>query len=126
MNKSELLTRIRNLQREVDSLIDIVIAMEDTRPEQPVQTQQVANDCWMTVKQVCEFLNISQTTFYEGIKNGLLPPGFAFGPKTKRWRISDIRAWQESKKTHYEEVPAQRKRRGRASRIRKIGAFIHV
>ena len=33
MDKSALLTRIRKLQREVDSLLDIVIAIDDAPQE---------------------------------------------------------------------------------------------
>ena len=33
MNKSSLLEHVKNLQREVNSLMDIVIAMEDTEPQ---------------------------------------------------------------------------------------------
>ena len=125
MDKSELLTRIRNLQREVDSLLDIVITIDDTPQIQTVQVQ-ADNDDWLSVKEVCRRMNISQTTFYEGIKNGLLPPGFAFGPKTKRWRMSDIQAWQTSK--HEDECERQntQKIRGRVSRVRKIKEFCYV
>ena len=41
MNKSELISRIRTLQREIDGLMDIVIAIEDSQPELPVQSVPV-------------------------------------------------------------------------------------
>lgn len=127
MNKSTLLEHIRTLQREVDSLMDMVIAMEDAEP--PVQCQQgqqeAFSDKWLNVRQVCEFLNISQTTFYEGIRSGVFPKGNVFGPKTIRWRISDIAAWQTSKQAR-EDSAGLAARRGKPSRIRKIGEFVHV
>ena len=129
MNRSTLLEHIRTLQREVDSLMDIVIAMEDSEL-QPTQCQQgqqgqqeASSDRWLNVRQVCEFLNISQTTFYEGIRNGVFPKGNVFGPKTIRWRISDIKAWLALKR---EESAEPAKRRGRPSRIRKIGVLCNV
>lgn len=128
MNKSELIARIRNLQREVDSLLDTVIAMEDSQTEQPVIVQQSDNDAWMTAKQTCECLKISDSTFYEYIRQGLLPPGLEFGPRSKRWRMSDIRAWQESRK-HHDEVERPKttvRRRGRVSRVRKVEDFCRV
>lgn len=125
MNKSSLLEHIRTLQREVDSLMDIVIAMEDSEL-QPVQCQQEAfDDRWLNVRQVCEFLNISQTTFYEGVRSGVFPKGNVFGPKTIRWRISDIKAWRASKQVR-EDSSEPAKRRGRPSRIRKIGVLCNV
>lgn len=122
MDKSLLLGKIRNLQREIDGLMDIVIAMDDSEP-QPVQVQQVNPDDWMTAKQTCKCLKISESTFYEYIRQGLLPPGMEFGPRSKRWKMSEIRAWREAKHSVCE---APRKRRGRTSRVMKIGAFMHV
>ena len=127
MNKSSLLAHIRNLQRELNGLMDIVIAMEESEP-QPTQFQQEAShDRWLTVKQVCEELHISDSTFYVWLNAGLLPEGIAFGARSKRWRMSDIRAWQESKKHDAEERPKTTvRRRGRFSRVRKIGEFCYV
>lgn len=71
MNRTELLSRIRGLQRELDGLMDAVIAMEDAKPEQPASGQSVkpvSNDGWMTAKQTCKCLKISETTFYEYIR----------------------------------------------------------
>lgn len=62
MNKSDLLARIRGIQKEIDGLMDMVIAMEDIQPEHSVKIEP-ENDGWLTVRQVCEYLNISQTTF---------------------------------------------------------------
>ena len=125
-DKSELLARIRAIQKELELMLDMVIALDDS--PQPVQIQENDSDDWLTVREVCRRMSISQTTFYEAVKNGLLPPGFAFGPKTKRWRMSDIRAWQASKQNRNDSSERQntRKRRGRVSRIMKIGEFCHA
>ena len=126
MNKSELLTRIRTIQNELNSLIDMVMALDEA--SQIVQVQENDSDDWLTVREVCRRMSISQTTFYEAVKNGLLPPGFAFGPKTKRWRMSDIRAWQASKQNRNDSGERQntQTRRGRVSRIRKVQEFCYV
>ena len=123
MNKPELLALIRTLRRQVDGLMDAVIAMEDSEPEQPTPVKPVSNDGWMTAKQTCKCLKISETTFYEYIRQGLLPPGLEFGPKSKRWRMSDIEAWKRAKQIPIIEAP---RRRGRPSRVMKIGAFVHA
>lgn len=129
MNKSELIEHIMTLRREIDGLIDAVIAMEDSEPEQPMQIQ-TENDGWLTVKQVCRELHISDSTFYEWLNQGLLPPGLEFGPRSKRWKMSDIRAWQEERLKSpsgvHHEVTRSVKRRGRPSRVMKIGALIHA
>ena len=96
MTKRELLTRISVIQRELASLAAMVLAMDDEPQPLPVQIQPQDSNDWMTAKQTCERLNISSSTFYEYIKQGLLPPGLAFGPKSKRWKMSEILAWKNS------------------------------
>ena len=127
MNKPELLACIRSFRQQViselDRFEDALLSLGDSQAVQPLQTQQVSNDDWMTAKQTCECLKISETTFYEYIKQGLLPPGFEVGPKSKRWRISDIEAWKQAKQITVPEAP---RRRGRPSRVMKIGAFCNV
>lgn len=79
-DKSELLARIRAIQKELEIMLDMVIALDDSpQPVQQVTENQQENDSddWLTVREVCRRMSISQTTFYEAVKNGLLPPGFA-------------------------------------------------
>ena len=125
-DKSALLAHIRSFRQQVmselDRLEDALISLGETQVQ---EVQRVQTDGWLNARQVCEYLNISQTTFYEGVKSGRFPAGVAFGAKTLRWRISDIAAWQ--KRECAEEIsrtPA--KKRGRPSRIRKIQEFCYV
>ena len=120
MNKAELLSRIRSLQRELDGLVDAVIAMEDPKQEQLVPVKPVSDEGWMTAKQTCRCLKISETTFYEYVRQGLLPPGVEFGPRAKRWRMSEILAWRAAKHITVLEAP---RKRGRPSRVIKVGGF---
>ena len=133
-DRSALLAGIRSFRQEIlqevnrmlDRFEDELLAACESHPE-PVQVKSPANDDWMTVKQVCEELNISDSTFYGWINAGLLPEGVAFGPRSKRWKMSDIRAWQKSKTHDAEERPKTiTRRRGRVSRIRKIGDLSRV
>ena len=127
MNKPELLACIRAFRQQViselDRFEDALLSLGDAQEVQPVQAHSVHQDEWMTVKQTCEYLKISETTFYEYIRQGLLPPGFEVGPKSKRWRMSDIEAWKQAKQITVLEAP---RRRGRPSRVMKIGAFVHA
>ena len=106
-DKAALLASIRTFRQEVlkelDRLEDVVMSVAALVSEETPATVQAGNDDWMTVKQVCEELNISDSTFYAWINAGLLPEGVAFGPRSKRWKMSDIRAWQKSKNHHAEQ-----------------------
>ena len=130
-DKAALLASIRTFRQEVlkelDRLEDVVMSVADLVSEETPAAVQPDNDEWMTVKQVCEELNISDSTFYSWINAGLLPEGVAFGPRSKRWKMSDIRAWQKSKKHDIEEQPKTiTRRRGRVSRVRRIEDFCRV
>lgn len=130
-DKAALLASIRSFRQEVlkelDRLEDVVMSVADLVSEETPATVQTDKDDWMTAKQVCEELNISDSTFYAWINAGLLPEGVAFGPRSKRWKMSDIRAWQKSKKHDAEEQPKTiTRRRGRVSRVKKIKEFAYV
>ena len=125
-DKSALLAHIRSFRQQVmselDRLEDALISLGEPQVQ---EVQGMQSDGWLNVRQVCEYLNISQTTFYEGVKSGRFPAGVAFGAKTLRWRISDIAAWRAKQEAHQDSAePA--KRRGRPSRVMKIGALMHV
>ena len=128
-DKTALLACIRSFRREVmnklDYLEDELIRLGDAQNEQPVQIQD--SDAWMTAKEVCACLKISTTSFYDYIRDGMLPEGVAFGPRSKRWKMSDIQAWQKSKIRNAEEQPKTTvRRRGRVSRVRRIEDFCRV
>lgn len=125
-NKTILLTRINALRKELDALVDLVISLEETHPAQITPITQPESDLWLTPKQVCKHLNIGYTTFFEWVRNGNLPPGREFSAKAKRWRMSDIKAWQEGKRNSpavdviETKLP---KRRGRPSKVRRKEEF---
>lgn len=127
MDKLNLIACIRAFRQQViselDQLEDALVSLGDSLDGQSVQ--EALPEGWLTVRQVCEYLNISQTTFYEGVRRGVFPKGFAFGPKTIRWQMSDIKAWQEANQAH-NELGKPAKRRGRPSRVRKIKEFCYV
>ena len=125
-NKTVLLTRINALRKELDELVDFVISLEESQPIQSITRKSTEPDKFLKVQQVCELLQISDSTFYEHLRLGLLPPGISFGPRSKRWRISDIQKWQEEKRngaTVNIIVNEPPKRRGRPSKIRRKEEF---
>ena len=123
-DKSELLARIRAIQKELEVMLDMVIALDDPHDVPEAKILHSDDDEWLTVREVCSRMGISQSTFYEAVKNGILPPGFAVTPRNRRWRISDIRAWQSKQNCNdTDERQHTHKRRGRVSRVRKINEF---
>ena len=71
---------------QLDRFENAVIRLSQAHEEQPVKIQQDNND-WMTVKEICAALKISDSTFYAGIRDGTFPPVLSFSPKPKRWRL---------------------------------------
>lgn len=131
VDRSAVLAAIRSFRAEVlselDRFEDAVMSMIDDRIPEPPSGSEAGNDEWMTAKRVCEELNILDSTFYSWINAGLLPEGVAFGPRSKRWKMSDIRTWQKSTNHHAQEQPKSTvRRRGRVSRVRRIEDFCSV
>lgn len=49
----------------------------------------------LTASQVADILNISPSTLYRWKREGRLPSSIQLGPKTTRWRESEILAFIE-------------------------------
>ena len=138
-DRKEFLTRIAHLEekieedyrkqrRELRGLYDYVAEIDEVPDFASRETYQEEPDSWLAPKQVCERLNISYTTFFEYVRNGSLPHGREFSPRVKRWRMSDIKAWQEEKQNGATvnvivNEPPRPKRRGRPSKIRRKEEF---
>ena len=128
-NKTVLLTRINTLKKELDELVEFVLALEDAQPVQSTPIPKPEPDLWLTPKQVCERLNIAYSTFFDWVRQGKLPPGLQLSPKAKRWRMADITAWQGEKRNSpamniiVNESP---KRRGRPQKIRNRGELCNA
>ena len=125
-NKTALLARLNAFRKELDALVDFVISLEEAQPAQPVPTFQPEPDTWLTPRQLSECLNIDYSTVFKWVREGKLPPGQQFSPKIKRWRMSDITAWQEKKQdstTVNIIVNEPPKRGGRPSKVRRKEEF---
>ncbi|MBR1658120.1 MAG: helix-turn-helix domain-containing protein [Synergistaceae bacterium] len=129
-NKTVLLTRINSLRKGLDELVDLVIAIEEPQPEQTTSLLPPESDAWLTPRQVCKHLNIAYATFFEWVRTGKLPLGREFSSKSKRWRMSDIRLWQEERQNSILPVKIVvsevAKRRGRPPKVRRKEDFYSV
>ena len=132
MTKSEIFAQIRALRQsasdmnqKINQLEDLISRLSEPYPE---VNQGKDKDEWLTAKETCKALKISMTTFYRLIQDGSLPEGFEFSPRSKRWRLSDIEAWQKAKKDKPQEIPqiVQSQRRTRSSKVKKYWELQHV
>ena len=121
MTKNEIFSSIRALRRELDELESKIFALEEPQPVQHAVTQGQDRDEWLTAKEVCKALKISMTTFNRQIQDGNLPEGFEVSPRSKRWKLSEIEAWQEAKKQGSVKIPqiVESQRRVRGSKVKK-------
>ena len=127
-DKLALLSCIKTLKqetlqtfRQLEAIEERILALED-HEQQPAQTKP-RSDKWLTVAQICKELDISPSTFYGWLNADLLPEGFPFGPRSKRWKMSEIRAWREAKQNGEISVTEISKRRSRTSKIRRKEEF---
>ena len=46
---------------------------------------------YLRIKQVLQFIPVSKSTWWEGVKSGRFPKSIKLGPRTTVWRVEDIR-----------------------------------
>ena len=100
-------------RRELDEAIDMFIAYKESRSA-PHDTATASED-YMTARQICGHYKISPSTFYGWVREGIISPGVSFGPRSKRWKLSEVEAWVNPEQN--QEV----KRRGRPLGSRRKG-----
>ncbi|MGI6252144.1 MAG: helix-turn-helix transcriptional regulator [Aminivibrio sp.] len=71
----EILAEIQQLRAEIQEMKTLFAA-----PPQQLYTAQQAQ----------RILGISAATFYEWIRQGNLPPGRQYGPRSRRWSREDL------------------------------------
>lgn len=100
--KRELLKQIRSLRDRVDAqaraareMVDVLegalFEMEEGRAAidaAPPETTRSGE--LLTAREAQERLKVSASTFYDWIRKGRLPEGRAFGPRTRRWKVSEL------------------------------------
>lgn len=53
----------------------------------------------LNIKQLSELLNLDPSTIWFWIKNDpTFPKPFRLGPRSNRWLLSEIEAWEQSKR----------------------------
>lgn len=58
--------------------------------------QKNENEKLMTKAETCEYLNLSDSTIYRLRKDNVFPEPLQIGPRTIRWKKTDIDNWLES------------------------------
>lgn len=116
-------------RRELDEAVDMFIAYKESQltPFVPVQSD-TASEEYMTARQICQHYKISTSTFYGWVRDGIISQGISFGPRSKRWKLSEIEAWlnPEQNQCSSVEVRISPKRRGRPLHSRRKGAFSYA
>lgn len=47
---------------------------------------------YLRIKQILQFIPVSKSTWWAGVKDGRFPAGIKLSPKVTVWRAEDIRA----------------------------------
>jgi hypothetical protein len=77
----------------------------------------VADDPWLTVEGLAEWLGLSQPTIFKNVASGWLPPPAYPAPKAPRWRLSWIIDSLEAKRALPRNAMAER-RQAKLARLR--------
>lgn len=54
-------------------------------------------DSYMSVKDLCAYLNVARSTIYRWQALGMFPKSICLGCRTARWKKSDIDKWLANK-----------------------------
>jgi hypothetical protein len=82
-----------------------------------VATSPIADDPWLTVDDLAEWLGLSPPTVFKNVASGWLPPPAYPAPKAPRWRLSWIVEALETKRALPREAMADR-RKAKLERLR--------
>ena len=59
----------------------------------------------LTRPEVEQFCRVSRSKIYRGLKEGWFPPAIRVGPRSVRWRLSDLEEWLDSRPVATGETP---------------------
>lgn len=94
--KAQLLQRIRALREQVDILTGLIEAIPE--PKEPVRFDLRPSEMrveYLNPRQVQELLGIGESTFYIWLKEGRLPKGQQWGPRSRRWRSDELETYHK-------------------------------
>lgn len=106
MDRTALLKRTRALKEKIEAhtraVSDAIEEMETALLELEAERVRIpearttarAADELLTAREAQELLKISASTFFKWIRDGRLSKGISYGPRSKRWRASEIGAAQ--------------------------------
>jgi prophage regulatory protein len=96
--------RERALQ-EIRRLRALVFAMSPKRRSPPVRPAEdslgeatpYVTEKLIKLGELCKLLDMARSTIYHLKKEGRFPEPIKVGDRAVRWRLSDIRAWQDAR-----------------------------
>ncbi|WP_252094083.1 helix-turn-helix transcriptional regulator [Rhizobium skierniewicense] len=59
----------------------------------------VSLDSYLTLKEVTTNIKVATSTLYRWIADGKVPKPVRLGENCVRWRVADVKAWQESRQS---------------------------
>jgi len=91
--RQELIAQIQAVRNELDALTYMLYEDEEERDELKGNSVPMAAEPeaeYMSVQAVAEKLGVTPATIYRWARTGVIPPGKQWGPRTRRWRASDL------------------------------------
>ncbi|MBQ7315545.1 MAG: helix-turn-helix domain-containing protein [Clostridia bacterium] len=91
VSKAELFEAMQALRAQVDELARMLLELEPETPvSPPVVMEGEDKQEYYSVRQLANRYGVSVSTLYRWVREGRFPAGHAWGPRTRRWKRTEL------------------------------------
>lgn len=90
-SKVGLFEAVAALRAQVDELTRLLLDLEPDPPDPPIR--EIKGDDsqeYYDVRQLAARYGVSVSTLYRWVREGRFPEGHAWGPRTRRWKRTEL------------------------------------
>lgn len=88
--RQELAAQLQTIRNELDALTYMLYEAEDDNKPKPEPVSMANDPEYMTVRDVANELGVSSATVYRWAREGIIPRGTQWGPRTRRWSRGEL------------------------------------
>lgn len=88
--RQELVAQLQTIRNELDALTYMLYETEEEQQPKPETSSLASAPEYMTVQDVADKLGVSPATVYRWARDGIIPKGTQWGPRTRRWSREEL------------------------------------